>query len=54
MKNYKKAPTLRKLTPVEKKEHKYIEPKNWNKLIKNNDVIVIDVRKSMELKELQM
>jgi UPF0176 protein len=39
-----------KLTPLEKKEHKYIGPKNWNKLIKNKDVIVIDVRKSMEFK----
>ncbi len=39
-----------KLTSLEKKKHKYIEPKNWNKLIKNNDVIVIDVRKSMEFK----
>jgi len=39
-----------KLTPLEKKEHKYIGPKNWNKLIKNKDVIVIDVRKPMEFK----
>ena len=39
-----------KLTPLEKKEHKYIGPKNWNKLIKNKDVIVIDVRKTMEFK----
>ena len=39
-----------KLTTLEKEKHKYIEPKNWNKLIKNKDVIVIDVRKTMEFK----
>ena len=38
------------LTPNEKKKNKYIEPKNWNKFIKNKDVILIDVRKSMEFK----
>ena len=38
------------LTPNEKKKNKYIEPKNWNKFIKNNDVTLIDVRKSMEFK----
>ena len=39
-----------KLTTLQKKEHIYVEPKNWNKLIKNKDVIVIDVRKPMEFK----
>ena len=38
------------LTPNEKRKNKYIEPKNWNKFIKNNDVTLIDVRKSMEFK----
>ena len=38
------------LTPNEKKKNKYIEPKNWNKFIKNKDVTLIDVRKSMEFK----
>ena len=39
-----------KLTPLQKKEHRYVEPRNWNKLIKNKDVTVIDVRKPMEFK----
>jgi len=39
-----------KLTPLEKEKYKYIEPKNWNKLIKNKGVIVIDIRKPMEFK----
>ena len=39
-----------KLTPLEKKKNKYIEPKNWNKLIKNKDVMVIDIRKPMEFR----
>ena len=39
-----------KLTPLEKKKNKYIESKNWNKFIKNKDVMVIDVRKPMEIK----
>ena len=39
-----------KLTTLQKKEHRYVEPKNWNKLIKNKDVMVIDVRKAMEFK----
>ena len=38
------------LTPNEKKKNKYIEPKNWNKFIKNKNVTLIDVRKSMEFK----
>ena len=39
-----------KLTPLEKRKNKYIESKNWNKFIKNKDVMVIDVRKPMESK----
>ena len=35
---------------MQKKEHRYVEPRNWNKLIKNKDVTVIDVRKPMEFK----
>ena len=38
------------LTPNEKKKNKYIEPKNWNKFVKNKNVTLIDVRKSMEFK----
>ena len=38
------------LTANEKRKSKYIEPKNWNKFIKNKDVTLIDVRKSMEFK----
>ena len=39
-----------KLTPLQKKKHKYIEPKKWNTFIKNKNVTVIDVRKPMEFK----
>ena len=39
-----------KLSSLEKKKNKYVEPKNWNKLIQNKDVMVIDVRKPMEFK----
>ena len=39
-----------KLTPLQKKEHRYVEPRKWNKLIKNKDVTVIAVRKPMEFK----
>tara|TARA_Y100000590_G_scaffold35213_2_gene38290 strand:- start:538 stop:1422 length:885 start_codon:yes stop_codon:yes gene_type:complete len=39
-----------RLTPHEKKKNKYIEPKKWNDFIKNKDVTVIDVRKTMEFK----
>ena len=38
------------LTPNEKRKNKYIEPKNWNKFVKNKNVTLIDVRKSMEFK----
>tara|TARA_Y100000590_G_C15668602_1_gene995448 strand:+ start:750 stop:1646 length:897 start_codon:yes stop_codon:yes gene_type:complete len=39
-----------KLTSNEKKKNSYIEPKNWNKIIKKKNVLVIDIRKPMEYK----
>ena len=39
-----------KLATNEKKKNKYIIPRKWNELIKNKEVSVIDVRKTMEYK----
>ena len=35
---------------MKKKKNNYVEPVNWNKLIKKKEVTLIDVRKSMEFK----
>ena len=38
------------LSSNEKKKNRYVEPKNWNKLILNKNTIVIDIRKPIEFK----
>ncbi|PPR31567.1 MAG: Thiosulfate sulfurtransferase GlpE [Alphaproteobacteria bacterium MarineAlpha6_Bin6] len=39
-----------KLTSKEKIKNKYVDPKDWNKLIKKKNIKVIDVRKTMEFR----